>query len=99
MSPGRYAYSDDPRPAVREVTARYRQRFGIDINYIGERAMRRAACLIDVLQRAGRDPDVGLPFQTSMENLRDWRDMFGGSAADDHTHPITTPPISRSCRW
>ena len=96
MSPGLYAYPDDPRPAVREVTARYKQRFGIDINYLGEAGYAAAVCLIDVLQRAGRDLNLDT-FQKSMESIKDWRDMFGGP-------PLTITPAdhhastSRSCR-
>ena len=55
MSPGLYAYPDDPRPAVREVAARYKERFGIDINYLGEACYAGAVCVIEALQRAGRD--------------------------------------------
>src|ERR1700760_3374647 len=55
MSPGIYAYPNDPRPEVREVTTRYKQRYGIDINYLGEAGYAAAICVIEVLQRAGRD--------------------------------------------
>ena len=103
MSPGLYAYSDDPRPAVREVTARYRRRFGIDINYIGEAGYAAAACLIDVLQRAGRDLTLD-SFQTAMENLRDWRDMFGGppltiTPTDHHASNQSFLSVVKKTRW
>jgi branched-chain amino acid transport system substrate-binding protein len=86
MSPGLYAYSDDPRPAVADVGRRYRQRFGIEINYIGEAGYAGASCLIDVLQRAGRDLNLDT-FQQAMESLKDWRDIFGGP-------PLTITPAS-----
>src|SRR5262249_5923391 len=34
MSPGLYAYPDDPRPAAREVAGRYKQLFRHDIQYL-----------------------------------------------------------------
>src|SRR3984957_2646502 len=67
MSPGVYAYPDDPRPAVREFGTRYKQRFGIDVNYLGEAGYAAAMLVIDVLGRAGR----GLTqetFQAAMES-------------------------------
>ncbi len=86
MSPGVYAYPDDPRPAVRAVAAKYKQRFGIDINYLGEAGYAAAVLLIDVLQRSGRDLTVD-SFQKAMESTKDWRDIFGGP-------PLTMSPTS-----
>jgi len=86
MSPGLYAYSDDPRPAVRDVGSRYKKRFGIEINYLGEAGYAGAMCLIDALQRAGRDLNLDT-FQNAMESTKDWRDMFGGP-------PLTITPTS-----
>ena len=86
MSPGVYAYPDDPRPAVREVAARYKKRFGIDINYLGEAGYAAASLLIDVLQRAGRDLTSDT-FQTAMESTKDWHDIFGGP-------PLTITPTN-----
>jgi branched-chain amino acid transport system substrate-binding protein len=86
MSPGVYAYPDDPRPAVREVGARYRQRFGLDINYLGEAGYAAASFLIDVLRRSGRELTLDT-FQTAMESTKEWRDIFGGP-------PLTISPTS-----
>jgi branched-chain amino acid transport system substrate-binding protein len=103
MSPGVYAYSDDPRPAVRDVTTRYKQRFGIEINYLGEAGYAAAMCLTDVLQRAGRDlnPET---FQASMEGIRDWRDMFGGppltiTPTDHHASTQSFLSVVKKTRW
>jgi branched-chain amino acid transport system substrate-binding protein len=52
MSPGLYAYPDDSRLAVQDVGTRYRKKFGIDINYLGEAGWSAATCMIGVLQRA-----------------------------------------------
>ena len=86
MSPGVYAYPDDPRPAVQEVAARYKKLFGLDINYLGEAGYASAYLVIDVLQRAGRDLTLDT-FQTAMESTKDWRDIFGGP-------PLTMTPAS-----
>jgi len=103
MSPGVYAYPDDPRPAVREFTARYRQRFGIDVNYLGEAGYAAAMCLTDVLQRAGRDLNLDT-FQKSMEGIKDWRDIFGGppltiTAADHHASTQSFLSVVKKTRW
>jgi branched-chain amino acid transport system substrate-binding protein len=103
MSPGLYAYSDDPRPAVQEVTQRYKQRFGIDINYLGEAGYAAAVCLIEVLQRAGSDL-TGDTFQRSMESLKDWRDIFGGppltiTPTDHHASTKSFLSVVKKTRW
>ena len=76
MSPGLYAYPDDPRPAVADVGQRYRKRFGIDVNYLGEAGISAASCMVDVLQRAGRDLTLD-SFIASLESMNNWRDVFG----------------------
>jgi branched-chain amino acid transport system substrate-binding protein len=103
MSPGLYAYPDDSRPAVRDVTARYKQRFGIDINYLGEAGYAAASCLIEVLQRAGRDLTMDT-FQKSIEGIKDWRDIFGGppltiTAADHHASSQSFLSVVKKTRW
>jgi branched-chain amino acid transport system substrate-binding protein len=103
MSPGVYAYPDDARPAVRAVTARYKQRFGIDINYLGEAGFAAASCLIEVLQRAGRDLNLDT-FQKSMESITDWRDMFGGppltiTPTDHHASTQSFLSVVKKTRW
>ncbi len=103
MSPGLYAYSDDPRPAVRDVTTRYKQKFGIEINYLGEAGWAAAACLIDVLQRAGRELNLDT-FQKSMESISDWRDIFGGppltiTPTDHHASTQSFLSVVKKTRW
>jgi len=103
MSPGLYAYSDDPRPAVRDVGTRYKQRFGIEINYLGEAGYAGAMCLIDALQRAGRDLNLD-PFQQAMEGTRDWRDIFGGppltiTPTDHHASTQSFLSVVKKARW
>ena len=36
MTPALYAYPDDPRPAVQDFAKRYKAKFGIDPNFLGE---------------------------------------------------------------
>jgi branched-chain amino acid transport system substrate-binding protein len=103
MSPGVYAYPDDPRPAVQEVAARYRKRFGLDLNYIGEAGYASASLLIDVLRRAGRDLTLDT-FQTAMENTRDWRDIFGGppltiTPTNHHASSQSFLSVVKKTRW
>ncbi len=103
MSPGLYAYPDDPRPAVRDVTSRYKQRFGLEINYLGEAGYAAASCLIEVLQRVGPDLN-GDSFQRSMESIRDWRDMFGGppltiTPTDHHASTQSFLSVVKKTRW
>jgi branched-chain amino acid transport system substrate-binding protein len=54
MTPTLYAYPDDPRPAVRDLMARYRAKYGIDMNYIGQTGVSVAQIALEALQRAGR---------------------------------------------
>jgi branched-chain amino acid transport system substrate-binding protein len=86
MSPGLYAYPDDPRPAVQDIGSRYRKRFGIDINYLGEAGWSAATCMIDVLQRAGRDLTIDT-FIGALESTNKWRDIFGSP-------PLTMTPTN-----
>jgi hypothetical protein len=104
MSPGLYAYADDPRPAVRDVTTRYRQRFGVDINYLGEASYVAAIFLIDVLQRAGRELDLD-SFQKAIESTHEWHgDIFGGPAltitpTDHHASNQSFLSVVKHTRW
>jgi branched-chain amino acid transport system substrate-binding protein len=103
MSPGLYAYPDDSRSAVRDVTARYKQRFGIEINYLGEAGYAGASCLIDALQRAGRDLNLDT-FQQAMESIKSWRDIFGGppltiTPTDHHASTQSFLSVVKKTRW
>jgi len=77
MSPALYRYPDDPRPAVQTFFKKYRKAFGIDPNYLGEAGYTQAMCVIDVLQKAGRDLTLD-SFLAALESLKDWRDIFDG---------------------
>jgi len=103
MSPGLYAYPDDPRPAIQEVESRYRKKFGIDINYLGEAGWSAASCMIDVLQRAGRDLTLD-SFIASLESLNKWKDIFGSppltmTATNHHASNQSFLSVVKNKRW
>lgn len=103
MSPGLLAYPDDPRPEVREVCTLYRQRYGVDYNYLGEAGWTAATFAIDVLQRAGRDLTLE-SFLAAMESTRDWRDVFGSppltlTPTNHHASNQSFLSIVRDGRW
>jgi len=103
MSPGLYAYPDDPRPAIQQVGTRYRKKFGIDINYLGEAGWSAATCMIDVLQRAGRDLTLD-SFIASLESMTKWRDIFGSppltmTSTNHHASNQSFLSVVKNKRW
>ena len=79
MAPALYRYPDDPQPAVQAFTAKYRNRFGIDVNYLGEAGYTAATFTLAALQQAGRDLTLD-SFIDALESVKDFRDIFGGPA-------------------
>jgi len=103
MAPGLYAYPDDPRPQIKEVSARFRKRFGLDFNYLGETGWSAANFTIDVLQRAGRNLNVDT-FIGAMESTKDWRDIFGSppltiTPTNHHASSQSYLSVVRNARW
>ena len=78
MTPTLYAYPDDPRPAVHDLMARYRTRYGIDMNYIGQTGVICAQIALEALKRAGRDLTVD-SLVTAMESLNQFTDLYGNT--------------------
>ena len=78
MTPTLYVYPDDPRPEVRDLMARYRARYGIDINYIGQTGVSVAQIALEALRRAGRDLTVN-SLVTAMESLHEFTDIYGNT--------------------
>ncbi len=78
MTPSMYAYPDNPRPAVHELLQRYKARYGVDMNYLGECGYTSAQIVLEALQRAGRDLTVDSLLH-AMETITDFHDVFGGS--------------------
>ena len=78
MTPTLYAYPDDPRPEIRDLMTRYRHRYGIDMNYIGQTGVSVAQIALEALKRAGRDLTVD-SLVTAMETLSEFTDIYGNS--------------------
>jgi branched-chain amino acid transport system substrate-binding protein len=78
MTPTLYVYPDDPRPNVRDLMARYRAKYGIDMNYIGQTGVSVAEIALEALQRAGRDLTVD-SLVTAMESLHEFTDIYGNT--------------------
>jgi branched-chain amino acid transport system substrate-binding protein len=78
MTPTLYAYPDDPRPEVHDLMARYKARYGFDLNYIGQTGISVAQIALEALKRAGRDLTVD-SLVTSMESLHEFTDMYGNT--------------------
>jgi branched-chain amino acid transport system substrate-binding protein len=76
MTPTLYVYPDDPRPEIRDLMARYRAKYGFDINYIGQTGISVAQIALEALNRAGRDLTVD-SLVSAMESLHDVSDIYG----------------------
>ncbi|MFL5285787.1 MAG: ABC transporter substrate-binding protein [Rhodopila sp.] len=78
MTPTIYAYPDDPRPDVRDLMARYRARYGIDMNYIGQIGISVSQIALEALRRAGRNLTVD-SLVSAMESLHEFTDLYGNT--------------------
>jgi branched-chain amino acid transport system substrate-binding protein len=78
MSPSLYAYPDDPRPEVQALMKRFRDKYGFDINYLGETGYVSAQIATEALRRAGRDLTLD-SLIAAMESLKDFKDIFGAT--------------------
>jgi branched-chain amino acid transport system substrate-binding protein len=78
MSPSLYAYPDDPRPEVQALMKRFKDKYGFDINYLGETGYVSAQIATEALKRAGRDLTLD-SLIAGMESLRDFKDIFGAT--------------------
>src|SRR6478672_271385 len=52
MSPAPYRYPDDKRPAVHAFATKFKQNFGIEVNYLGEAGYTAASFSIAALEKA-----------------------------------------------
>jgi branched-chain amino acid transport system substrate-binding protein len=77
MTPGLYAYPDDPRPAVQDFARKYKAATGRDPNFLGETGWTTGHLVILALERAGRDLNVDSLIK-GIESIKDYRDIFGG---------------------
>ena len=103
MAPALYRYPDDPKPAVQAFTAKYRKRFGIDVNYLGEAGYTCANFTIAALEKAGRDLTLD-SFISALESMQDWHDIFGGPAlslspTNHHASSQSFLSVVKNTRW
>ena len=102
MTPALYAYPDDPRPAVADYAKRYKVKFGIDPNFLGETGYTSAQIVLEALKRAGHDLNVDT-FTTAMESIHDFHDIFGNtfSFGPDQHHGATSAYLAvvKDGRW
>ncbi|MBV9250482.1 MAG: ABC transporter substrate-binding protein [Acetobacteraceae bacterium] len=78
MSPSLYGYPDDPRPEVRELARKFKERYGFEINYLGETGYTSAQIVIEALRRAGRNLTLD-SLITAMESIKDFKDILGAT--------------------
>ncbi len=102
MSPSLYAYPDDQRPAIKAFAQKYKARYGVDVNYLGEMGYTSAQIAIEALRRAGRDLTVD-SLVKGMESIQDFHDLFGGTYSFSPTnhHGATAAFLSvvHNGRW
>ena len=103
MSPGLYAYPDDPRPAVHAVGTKFKQTYGFDINYLGETGISAASFVVAVLDKAGRDLTLD-SFIAAMESMKDWQDIFGSppltiTSTNHHASSQSFLSVVKNARW
>ncbi|MFO1025362.1 MAG: ABC transporter substrate-binding protein [Acetobacteraceae bacterium] len=102
MTPTLYVYPDDPRPEIRDFMARYKARYGIDINYIGQTGVIATQIALEALRKAGRDLTVD-SLVGAMESLKDVKDMYGNSYSfsptDHHGSTKAYLAVVKDGRW
>jgi branched-chain amino acid transport system substrate-binding protein len=102
MSPSLYAYPDDPRPEVQALMKRFKDKYGFDINYLGETGYVSAQIAIEALRRAGRDLTLD-SLIASMESLNDFKDIFGATytftPTDHHGTTKAFLSVVHNGRW
>jgi branched-chain amino acid transport system substrate-binding protein len=102
MTPTLYAYPDDPRPEIHDLMARYRAKYGIDMNYIGQTGISVAQIALEALRRAGRDLTVD-SLVAAMESLDKFTDIYGNTYSfGPHQHHGSTKAflaVVKDGRW
>lgn len=103
MTPGLYAYPDDPRPAVQAFSRAFKEKYGRDPNFLGEVGYSAASMTILALQRAGRDLTTD-SFILALESIKDYVDIFGNppanlSATNHHASSQSFLAVIRNGKW
>jgi branched-chain amino acid transport system substrate-binding protein len=86
MTPALYAYPDDPRPAVSAFAAKYKARYGFDVNFLGETGYTAAQFVLAVLEKAGHNLTLD-SLINAFESMGDYHDIFGSP-------PLTITPAN-----
>ena len=102
MSPSLYAYPDDPRPEVQGLMKRFKDKYGFEINYLGETGYVSAQIATEALKRAGRDLTLD-SLISAMESIKDLTDIFGAhytfTPTDHHGTTKAFLSVVRNGRW
>jgi branched-chain amino acid transport system substrate-binding protein len=103
MAPALYRYPDDPKPQVQAFTKKFRDRFGFEVNYLGEAGYTCASFTIAALQKAGRDLTLD-SFINAMEGMSGFHDIFGGpvlslSSTNHHASSQSFLSVVKNRRW
>ena len=102
MTPALYAYPDDPRPEVQDFARRYKAKFGIEPNFLGETGYTSGHIVLEALKRAGRDLTMD-GFIAAMESIHDFHDIFGNtfSFGPNQHHAATSAYLTvvKAGRW
>ncbi len=103
MTPGIYAYPDDPRPLVRAFARKYQATTGREPNFLGETGWTTGQLVLLALERAGRDLTVDSLIK-AIESINDFHDIFGGpplSFGPDQHHGSTASflAVIHNGRW
>ena len=105
MSPGLYAYPDDPRPAVQAVAgSKYKKLFRSRYQLPGRGRIRGRVIGDRCVGPSRARPDDQDSFQAAMESTKDWRDIFGGppltmSPTNHHASNQSFLSVVKKTRW
>jgi len=90
------------RPEIRDLMARYKTRYGIEINYIGQTGITCAQIALEALKRAGRNLTVD-SLVAAMESMSTFTDIYGNtySFGPDNHHGSTKAflTVVKDGRW
>lgn len=79
MTPILRLYPDDPRPAVKAFSDKYRKLYGKEPNFAAQIGYTAGQLVVLALQNAGRDLTTD-SFVKGMESIKNWHDDFGSPA-------------------
>lgn len=102
MAPALYAYPDDKRPEVQKFATEYKERYGIDPNFLGETGFTAANMVVLALKNAG--PNLTRDsFIKAMEAIHDYHDIFGTTLSlgpnQHHAETASFLSVIKNGRW